>query len=216
MFRTSVSFSPRLRCFYDADSKMRFRGAAKRLKELFWPNYSFSRAPEGESAAGGGARNASAGRSRGARVDREVTRAVNGAPVRGSHTLTGFALEALRRAGIQAVASQVVVHFGRCATAVDVVGRTANGAWVCVELKCSSERKYTSACGRMRGALSSRDDSIAQQHAVQCGVTRLLFERTYGLTALAYVLRVNTLGATLTVVPRSADLEEALAAAAAE
>jgi len=212
MFHSHVVYNERLRCFWDTEARRRMRGAARRLKEEFWPEYSFRRAPESGGGGGGGAGSARSGRARGVRVDREVARLVAGGGVREPHRLTGFAMEALRRFGIQTMASQVVVHAGGCATAVDVVGRSAGGGWACVELKCSSDRKYTSACGRMRGALACRHDSLEQQHAVQCGVTRLMFERTYGLRADAFVLRVNTLGVTLRRVPRAPELEAALEA----
>jgi hypothetical protein len=62
----------------------------------------------------------------------------------------------------------------------------------------------------MRGPLVGRGDSLAEQHAVQALVTSLLFERTYGQRARAYVLRVNESGATLTRLARASDAEQAL------
>jgi hypothetical protein len=142
-----------------------------------------------------------------------VTRIIQGSSLSsGAHQFTAYALETLRRVGIQSVGSQIVVYAGRCATAVDILGRDRDGGFCVVELKCSSVSKYSSACGPMHGALACRGDSLAEQHAVQVGVTRLMFERTYNLRASAYVLQVNSSGTTLTFVPRALEFEAALAA----
>lgn len=210
-----VVFHPGLRCFYDTQLRKRMKGAARLLERTFWPEYSFFRAPRSSGRSGEGpppssGMSARGGRQRGARVDREVSRAAQGLRVRNAHPFTGFALEALRRSGISLVGSQVVVFEGSIATAIDVLGQDARGAYCCVELKCSSNSRYASSCGPMRGELCGRGDCLDEQHKVQCLVTRLLFEKTYGVQAHAYVLRVNESGATLTRLPRARDAECAL------
>ena len=49
-----------------------------------------------------------------------------------------------------------------------------------VELKCSSDYKYTAFTSFMKHDFSNLHDSIANQHVVQTLVTRRLFELTYG------------------------------------
>jgi hypothetical protein len=208
--QTRVIFRPRLKSFYDTQERKRLKGAAKLLARTFWPGYSFRRAPRGPATPEHRGVSARAGRARGTRVDREVACVARGCRVRSAHPFTQYALSALERVGIRLVASQVVVWAGGVATAVDALGVDAGGAYVCVELKCSSDARYTGACGRMRGVLSSRPDSLEQQHVVQAAVTRLLFERTYGVAAKSVVLRINDGGATVTRIPRAGDAELAL------
>lgn len=219
--QTRVVFNPRLKCFYDTQERKRLKGAAKLLAKRFWPAYSFRRAPRGAAPAEGApppppptergrACTARQGRARGTLVDREVARAINGQRLRSPHPFTTYALEALRRARIRAVAAQVVVFDAGIATAVDILGADEAGTLCCVELKCSSDSRYGGACGPMRGVLAGRVDSLREQHAVQVQVTRLLFERTYGCRANAYVLRVNERGATLSSQPRAEDAARAL------
>jgi hypothetical protein len=211
--QTRIVFQPRLRCFYDTLERKRLKGAAKLLAKTFWPAYSFRRAPR-TPVPSDGVRGVSAraGRARGTRVDHEVGLIVDGHALRSRHPFTAFALQALERAGIRPVASQVVVFQGRVATAVDVLGIASDGAYACIELKCSSDARYESPCGPMRGALAQRGDSLSEQHAVQCQVTRLLFEHTYGVRAHAVLLRVNDRGATVSTLPRASDAGRALSA----
>ena len=208
--QTRVLFNERTRCFYDTSERKRLKGITKLLAGAFWPEYSFIRAPRGPPRSGGGGVTARQGRLRGSWVDREVSRVVSGERVAHPHPFTAYALEALRRSHIRAVGTQVVVYDRSVATAVDILGVDPNGTYCCVELKCSSDSRYKSACGPMRGVLSARTDALCEQHAVQCEVTRLLFERTYGVNAHAYLLRVNDGGARLTRLPRRQDTLQAL------
>jgi hypothetical protein len=161
-------------------------------------------------------------------VDREVAAAARGERLHAPHPFTLYALEALRRCALHLVGAQVVVFEGSVATAVDILATDASGIYTCIELKCSSDSRYTSACGPMRGVLSGRTDALCEQHAVQCQVrrmaetrgaaltrsqvTRLLFERTYGVRAHACVLRINDNGATVSRLSRSQDAAQALSA----
>jgi len=169
--QTRVVFHPQMRCFYDTLEHVRLKGAAKLLAKTFWPSYSFRRAPRGAAVGGnGGGVSARQGRARGARVDREVSRIARGELVRQPHPFTSYVFEALRRCRIRAVGAQVVVYSGRVATAVDILGEDASGGLCCIELKCSSDARYESACGPMRGVLSGRSDALCEQHAVQSQV----------------------------------------------
>jgi hypothetical protein len=220
--QTRVVFRPDLRCFYDTLQRRRLVGLASLLKRTYWPDYVFRRAyPPAVStllqvpaAASPSPRvSARAGRARGSLVDAQVAAAcaAGGVASRRAHPLTLNALAALRGSGLTPCGSQVVVYDGRLATAVDVLARRdADGSLACVELKCSSNWRYDWSCGRMRGPLVARDDSLAQQHAVQADATRMLFERTYGQRARAYVLRVTEGGATLTRVERGDDVQQAV------
>ena len=212
--QTRVVFSERMGCFYDALERRRLKGLAKLLAKHFWPTYRFARALRTAGTPGARGLSARQGRARGTRVDREVGRVVAGERVRGPlHPLTTFALSALERCRIEPVASQVVVYDGPVATAVDILGVHPDGTYAVVELKCSSDARYESACGPMRGPLAGRGDSLAQQHEVQALATRALFERTYGVRARAYVLRVNEAGATVTPLPHVApDVDAAVEA----
>jgi len=222
--QTRVIFNPRLKCFYDTLERKRLKGAAKLLAKTFWPTYSFRRAPQTPRLAPGVS--ARQGRARGSRVDREVAAVARGERLRSPHPFTLYALEALRRCALHLVGAQVVVYEGTVATAVDILATDASGTYTCIELKCSSDSRYTSACGPMRGVLSGRTDALSEQHAVQCQVlprlpnstdtdpcaqvTRLLFERTYGINANACILRINESGATVSRLPRSQDAARAL------
>jgi len=206
--QTRVVFHPGMRSFYDTVECRRLKGAAKLLAKTFWPSYSFARAPKSPGSERGVS--ARQGRARGARVDREVSLAARGATLVSPHPFTRYALEALRLSEISLVSAQVVVWSGTVATAVDVLGADAAGVLCCIELKCSSDARYDGACGRMRGVLCDRGDSLREQHALQCQVTRLLFERTYARRAHAYVLRVNDRGATLSRLPRDDGASRAL------
>ena len=90
------------------------------------------------------------------------------------------------------------------------MGECHDGVYAVVELKCSSDARYESACGPMRAPLGARGDSLAQQHAVQAMATRLLFEKTYGVRARAFGLRVNEGGATVTPLTYAPDVARAV------
>jgi hypothetical protein len=171
--QTRVIFNPRLKCFYDTLERKRLKGAAKLLAKTFWPTYSFRRAPPTPRHSGAPATHgvsARQGRARGSRVDREVAAVARGERLRSPHPFTLYALEALRRCALSVVGAQVVVYEGAVATAVDILATDASGMYTCIELKCSSDSRYTSACGPMRGVLSGRTDALSEQHAVQCQV----------------------------------------------
>lgn len=193
--QTRVVFHPTMKCFWDTVARKRLKGLAKLLGATYWPSYSFRRAARTPAAPGTHGVSARQGRARGTRVDREVGRMVSGQHVSAPHRLTTFAMGTLQRAGIRPVASQVVVYWDGIATAVDILGECHDGVYAVVELKCSSDARYESPCGPMRAPMSARGDSLAQQHAVQALATRVLFEKTYGTQARAFVLRVNEGGA---------------------
>jgi len=125
-----ASFDNKLKCFTAADSKL--VGITRLLRRVFWPAYSFKRAPESSGAAckrGGGM-------ALGRLVDRQVSN-LDKAP---THPYARRAFEALRAAGLAPVASQVAVRFERLGTAADLVARDAKGSLCVVELKCSVDR----------------------------------------------------------------------------
>lgn len=210
--QTRVIFHPGMRCFYDTEDKKKLKGITDKLRSTFYPSYRFANAPKGDSSGHPGVR-AGAGRSRGRLVDRQVAAAVMGAKVRNPHPFTKLAITALKKSGLVPVASQVVVYDleAGIATAVDVVVRDVDGSLATLELKCTSDSRFKSACGKMLGALAAWDDSIENQQIMQVQMTRVLYEKTYKTRARAYILRVNAGGAYLTKVPRAADTPAAYA-----
>ncbi len=210
--QTRVVFQQNMKCFYDTVEKIRLRGLVRLLKENFWPKYSFKKAVATEPRPASRGCSARGGRARGVRVDREVQRVIDGHKLRAAHPFTRFVFSALEQLRVTAVASQVVVYDleRRLATAVDILGRMPNGTLCVIELKCSSDHKYESACGRMKTPFAKVPNSLKEQHTVQCMVTRALFERTYKVKADAFILRVHNTGATLTRVPRAPGANAAL------
>jgi hypothetical protein len=211
--QTRVVFQQEMRCFYDTVDKKRMRGVVNLLKSAFWPKYSYRKTPKGPAEVKKHGVSARAGIARGKRVDKEVGLFISGTKVKTPHPFTCFALSALKKLNILPIASQVVVYdtSARLATAVDILGRAHDGTLCVIELKCSSDAKYSSPCGFMKGVFAERDDSLLQQHAVQCLVTHALFEKTYAARARAFVLRINAEGASMTRLPRDPNATKALA-----
>jgi hypothetical protein len=215
--QTRVVFSSARRCFVDVETGARFKGITAALKRVFWSDYRFAKAQTLDAVGVGNSpfmKGPTASR-RGTLVDKQVSSLIEGRPVVGKiHAFTGLAFRAMREANLRPVASQVVVfdESRRLATAVDILCVNARAQNVIVELKCSSDFKYTAATGPMKHEFAQLSNSLANQHIVQTLVTRELFQRTYGdKDALACILKISQRGASWVHVPRGgASLDTAI------
>jgi hypothetical protein len=206
LIQTRVVFSPTLKCFVDVASTTKYRGITQLLKQVFWPDYSFKKAQAPGPVGVGNSKFVKGPTSskRGTLVDLQISELIAGKPITGKlHPFTALAFKALKAGNLQPVASQVVVYDAalRLATAVDILCENKDGKHVVVELKCSSDFKYTAYNACMKHEFQQISNSIANQHLAQTLVTRALFERTYGTAALAYILKVNQRGASWIRVP---------------
>jgi hypothetical protein len=213
LIQTRVVFSPVLKCFVDASSAVKYRGITHLLKKVFWPDYNFKKAQAPGPVGVGNSKYVKGPTSckRGTLVDMQISQIISGQPVTGKlHALTAVAFKALKAGNLTPVASQVVVYDQtlRLATAVDILCQNKEGTSVVVELKCSSDFKYSAYNACMKHEFKHISNSISNQHIAQTLVTRELFERTYGTRALAYILKVNQRGAFWIRVPEAPERME--------
>jgi hypothetical protein len=205
------------------------RGIVDLLTDTFYPKYKYlkSKRPAGEKSVPKlkkkkgvqvGAikkfpKSKWQGQRRGSRVDKEIACIVNGGMVANPHDYTARALSALRECNLHPFAAQVVVYHAeaRLASAVDILCVDVDGATAIVELKCSSDSKYTHSCQPMKGVMQTHCDSLQEQHFLQAAVTTHLYRNVYGNSTKmrTYVLRVNDLGAHMTKVRQLNEYEEA-------
>ena len=218
-FQTRVVFHERMRCFYDTERKCRMKGIVELLSETFYPKYKYLKSKKSVDdksptkkrkikqkglSVKKFPKSKWAGQRRGSRVDKEIAHIINGGFVPNPHEYTERALSALQACNLRPVKAQVVVYHAeaKLASAIDIFCQDVDGAYAVVELKCSSDSKYTHSCFPMKGVMAGHCDSLLEQHALQAAVTALLFENTYGsaIKLRTYVLRVNDEGAHVTKI----------------
>lgn len=133
------------------------------------------------------------GRARGARVDRQLTRVVNGERgARPSYLLTQLVLGFLAEQGLRPVFCQRVVAApeARLATAIDLLAYDAaeDALWV-LELKCgySGDREAAAQRGgrpcTMQPPLGSATDNLFNRHMLQAVLGREMLVREPGFLA---------------------------------
>lgn len=194
------------------DRSVRLAGLCDHLEAAFYPKYTYDTA----AAAAQKKKKTStfkllgprAGRQRGLRVDRELQALTLGRPIKGKyHPFTGRVWTFLERNGYTPIAAQVGVgtldRQLRLFTAVDLVCtfRGHPGHVVLVELKVCESHYYElpgkkPGPGKLLAPYHQYPDSPRNQHQLQLGWTRFLFERTFPHVPVlgALVLRVHAGG----------------------
>lgn len=230
-FQTRVVFHERMRCFYDTERKCRMKGIVELLGDTFYPKYKYLKSKKSADDKSPPPTTEKqkqqkglpvkkkfpikkwAGRRRGSRVDKEIAYIINGGFIANPHEYTERALNALQACNLRPVKAQVVVYHAeaKLASAIDIFCQDVDGAYAVVELKCSSDSKYTHSCFPMKGVMGGHCDSLLEQHALQAAVTTRLFENTYGsaVKLRTYVLRVNDEGAHVTRIRQLDEYREA-------
>lgn len=193
-------------------------GITKLLKQNYWSNFDFEKMRTALTAAGitsapGNSKFKKGPRTkkRGVLVDQQLCQIIKNsiasqpAPVGKLHPYTKMAISAFKAVGMVPCDAQVVVHNAAktLATAVDMTAYDKHGNPCLIELKCSSNYFYSSAISAMKNELHEWPNSIENQHTLQTLVTNAMFEQTYGLCPISYILRICDKGAYWTKVDTS-------------
>lgn len=199
-----VEFRPSTQCFFNNETRKRVKGITSLLKDVFYSNYNFFRATQGvKSEVTASKIKGPQGILRGKIVDEQVAETIAGKPPKKPHVFTNFVFAALRKANFTPRLSQVVVYDQNCnlATAIDILCTDGENKPVLIELKCSSDSRYNQYSGPMKGAMAHVNNSLANQHILQAQVTRILWQKTYGVPTRSFILQINAGGANFIAVP---------------
>lgn len=190
------------------------------LKQRYYPRYSYERATYGTGATGASRGSFFGGTRAGSALDRQLGQSIRYAVkhkltvqqalarANTSHALSVHAKQfwaLMVQQGWQPVAAQLPVGCvaRRIATAVDVVcRRVSDNAVVLLEIKRGFEtylHKHTNQAMVLHDR-TRVTDSPANQHQLQLGGTRELYNSTYGAApaSSAYVVRFHTGGVDVT------------------
>jgi len=168
----------------------KLRGLTKRLEKTVWSRGALPLiARTSKSRPGGHWKGKDGGRTRGSKVDAQLTKLINGGPALMKkqlhvYRLTKMVLSGLHERGLEPVMAQrcVISERHRLGTAADVVCfDKSDNSVVLVELKCGFDSGRTAAAMRkgtacnMRGPLSGASDCNVHRHLAQLAVTHHLF-----------------------------------------
>lgn len=168
----------------------KLRGLTKRLEKKLWSSGVLpliARTSKGRAGAHWKGKNG--GRTRGSRVDAQLTKLVNAGPNAMKkqlhvYRLTKIVISGLHERGLEPVIAQrcVISERYRIGTAIDIVCyHKAENQVVLVELKCGYDGGRTAAAMqngkacRMRGPLSGASDCNVHRHLAQLALTHHLF-----------------------------------------
>lgn len=173
-----------------AKTGRKLRGLTKRLERKVWSSGVLPLiARTSKGRAGGHWKGKQGGRTRGSKVDAQLTRLINAGPAAMKkqlhvYRLTKMVLSGLHERGLEPVMAQrcVISERHRIGTAADIVCFSkADNRVVLVELKCGFDSGRTAAAvhnGKacnMKSPLSGASDCNVHRHLSQLAVTHHLF-----------------------------------------
>lgn len=189
--------------------KATFRGLTHVLRDSFYPSYRYGKVKrklgkDKKDAKTGLHRGVPCGRSLGIRIDRELTTTTkkNKKSAR-YHPYTRTILTCLEQRGYQPIATQTGVGCLdlklRLFTAVDLIAqflKDKKDGVILIEVKSYKTRYYEVATGKLKKPYSDRDNHPRNQHQLQLGWTRWLFQQTFPSIPIlgCFVLRVHENG----------------------
>lgn len=184
-----IEWCPFRQAFVYQDKQF-IRGLTPILKRVFYPLFEYNRANHGLTT--GVTVNASGGRHKGLvkgiKIDEEITHIINverQVSQSKCHPTTWRFFSSLRERGLRPIKAQVVVGSKEInvATRMDVLcmdNDSKTPGYVVLELKTGYLHYYDRHTGNtMPAPLEVLPDSPYNQHQLQVGMTRWLFEKTY-------------------------------------
>ncbi len=193
-----VSYNAARECFVNHDTKKRYKGVTTTAKRVFYRDYVYRHVSASKKHGGGTSTcmDLSTGMERGKEVDHQISNWANEPePPRKPHVYSEKIAAAILKLGLVPIGGQVPVYDDdlMIATAADLVCYSKkNNCLVLCEIKCgwNGSGAYKKASGRMHSAMSAFDNSPANQHQIQLGMTHYLFGVTFGTTSHeSYVVR---------------------------